>query len=239
MEDRNPYAELTAPPAAFAAVAERATFLKKVYGILLLGILGFAATLWATANVPFANELAVDLGRLTMGHKWGWAIYMGIFVGGSMAVHALAEKRPINVLAFAAWVVLLAFLIAPIVLYVNRVRGPEVITEASMLTALVFAGLTAIVFFTSKDFSFLKGILSLAGFALLAVGIAGAVFGFSIGLWFSAAIVVLMAGYVLYDTSTILHRLPTTMAMTGAILLFTDVVLLFKHILVMLSSRRD
>lgn len=237
MEDRNPYAELTAPPAAFAAVTERAAFLKKVYGILFLGILGFAATLWATANVPFANDLAVRLGNAIHGSRWGWAIYLGLFLGGSMVVNMLAEKRPINVLAYAAWVVLLAFLIAPIVLMINDARGPEVITEASLITALVFGALTLTVFVTSKDFSFLRGILTFGGIALLVVGIAGAIVGFSTGLWFSVAIVVLMAGYVLYDTSTILHRLPTTMAMTGAILLFTDVVLLFKHILLLLSRR--
>lgn len=30
MDDRNPYAQLTPPPAAFAAAAERADFLKRV-----------------------------------------------------------------------------------------------------------------------------------------------------------------------------------------------------------------
>jgi len=237
MEDRNPYAELTAPPAAFAAVSERATFLKKVYGILFLGILGFAATLWATANVPFANDLAVSLGRTIHGTRWGLALYIGLFMGGSFVVNALAEKRPINVIAYAAWVVLLAFLIAPLVLWINATKGPQVITEASLVTALVFGALTLTVFVTSKDFSFLKGILTFAGITLFVVGIAGAVMGFSIGAWYSVAIVVLMAGYLLYDTSTILHRLPTTMAMTGAILLFTNVVLLFKHILILLSRR--
>ena len=67
MADRNPYAELTTPPAAFAAVSEKAAFLKKVYGILFLGILGFAATLWATANVPVANDLAMKVGQLIYG----------------------------------------------------------------------------------------------------------------------------------------------------------------------------
>ena len=46
-------------------------------------------------------------------------------------------------------------------------------------------------------------------------------------------------GFILYDTSQILHRLPTSMAMSGAIMLFTDVVLLFKHILILLWSSRD
>lgn len=237
MEDRNPYAELTAPPAAFAAASERAQFLKKVYGILFLGMLGFAGTLWATAHVPFANDLAMQVGSLIYGHRWGWAIYMGTFFAGSWLVNRLAETRPINVIAYVAWVLLLGFLIAPLVLMVSRTNGPEIVTQASLLTALVFGGMTAIVFYTSKDFSFLRSGLLLVGWVLLGVGVVGAISGFSIGLWFSAAVVVLMAGYILYDTSTILHRLPTTMAMSGAILLFTDVVLLFKHLLVLLSRR--
>lgn len=237
MEDRNPYAELTAPPAAFAAVTERAAFLKKVYTLLFLGVLGFAATLWAAGNVAPVRDAALSIGRLIYRSQFGWLIYAGVFVVGSMAVHAVAEKKPINAFAYAAWVVVLGLLIAPIVLMINASRGPEIVTQASMLTALTFGGLTLIVFWTGKDFSFLRGALMLGGFALLAVGIAGMVFGFSIGLWYSAAIVVLMAGYVLYDTSAVLHRLPTTMAMTGAILLFTDVVLLFKHILLLLARR--
>lgn len=237
MTHHNPYADLTVRPAAFAAVQEKAAFLKKVYGILLLGILGFAATLWATANVPFANDLAMQFGNAIYGQRHGWAIYLAAFFGGSWLVHRLAEVRTINVIAFAAWVVLLAFLIAPLVLILSRVNGPEIVSDAALLTAVVFTGLTAIVFFTGKDFSFLRGILMFAGFALLAVGLIGAIGGWSVGLWYSAAVVVLMGGYVLYDTDTILKRLPTTMAMTGAILLFTDVVLLFKHILVLLSRR--
>jgi FtsH-binding integral membrane protein len=239
MDDRNPYAELTAPPAAFAAVHERAAFLKKVYGLLFLGVLGFAATLWAAGNVPVVHDAAMSVGRLIYGHRWGWAIYLGVFLGGSFAVQAVAEKRPLNAFAYAAWVVVLGFLIAPLVLMINRAHGPEIITQASLLTAVVFGGLTAIVFYTSKDFSFLRGILMLVGGALLVTGIAGAIFGFSLGLWFSAAIVLLMAGYILYHTSAILHRLPTTMAMSGAIMLFTDVVLLFKHILILLARSRD
>ena len=49
------------------------------------------------------------------------------------------------------------------------------------------------------------------------------------------------AGYVAYNTSQILHRMPANMAMSAAIVLFTDVVLLFKHILILLMrlSNRD
>ena len=139
----------------------------------------------------------------------------------------------------AAWVLLLGLLIAPLVLWIGAAKGPEIISQASGLTALVFGGLTVYVLWSGKDFSFLRGALTIGFWSILAVSLVGALTGFSMGLWVSYAIVLLFAGHILYDTSTILHRLPGNMAMTGAILLFTDVVLLFKHILLILARSRD
>jgi len=240
MQENNPYSSLEAPVAAFAAASERATFLKKVYGILFLGILGFAATLWAAANVPLVNGWAMDMGWLIYGNRWGWLIYMGIFIGGSAAVHSVAETRPLGTFAFAGWVVLMALLIAPLVLMIHGTEGGTgLINQASALTALVFGSLTGYVLYTGKDFSWLRGILFMAFIGIAVTSLLGFLMGFSLGLWISAAIVLMSAGYILYDTSLILHRLPTNMAMTGAILLFTDVVLLFKYILYLLMRSRD
>jgi len=240
MNENNPYRSLEAPPAAFAVASERAAFLKRVYGYLFLAILGFAVTLWATAHVAIVNGWAMAMGRAIYGSSMGWLLYMGIFIGGSMAVHAVAEKKPLGAIAFGAWAFLLALLISPIVLMINGMEdGATIISQASGLTALIFGGLTVYVLYTGSDFSWLRGLLTMACFALLGVGILGWLMGFSIGLWYSVAIVVLFAGYILYNTSQILHRFPTTMAMSAAIILFTDVVLLFKHILIILLSSRD
>ena len=239
MEDNNPYRSLEAPPAAMAAASERADFLKKVYGILFLGMLGFAATLWGTANVPFMNDAAVSLGRLIYGQRWGFVIYIGLFMGGNFLVHSLAEKKPVNVIAYAGWVVLMGFLIAPIVLFAAELKGMEIITQASSMTALVFLGLTAFVLVTGKDFSFLRGVLTIMFWGLLVVMLIGAFTSFGAGLWISWALVMFYALYILYDTSAILHHLPTSMPMTGAIMLFTDVVLLFKNILILFMSSDD
>lgn len=240
MHDQNPYRSLEVPAAAFAAAGERAAFLKKVYGILFLGMLGFAATLWATAHVPVANDLAVQVGRAIYGSRWGWLLYIGLFLGGQMAVHAVAERRPINAVAFGAWVVLLAFLIAPIVLLIaGRADGAVIINQASLLTALIFGGLTVYVLWTGRDFSWLRGVLVMMFWGILVTGLVGWLIGFSLGLWMSGAILLFFAGYILYDTSVILHHLPTTAAMTGAIMLFTDVALLFKNLLILLARSRD
>jgi FtsH-binding integral membrane protein len=240
MNESNPYNSLEAPAAAFAAASERAAFLKKVYGILFLGMLGFAATLWAAANVPAVNELAMSIGRAIYGSRFGWLLYIGLFMGASFAVHSLAERSPINVVAYAAYVVVMALLIAPIVLMVNGMSdGAEIIRQASLLTALLFGGMTVYVLWSGKDFSWLRGTISMLFWGLLVAGLVGWLTGFSFGLLMSWGVLVLIACYILYDTSRILHQLPTTMAMTAAVLLFTNVVLLFKHILILVASSRD
>ncbi|MFN3243794.1 MAG: Bax inhibitor-1 family protein [Planctomycetota bacterium] len=240
MEDNNPYRSLEAPPAAFAAANEKAAFLKKVYGILLLGVLGFAATLFACATVPALTDLTWRFANLIYGNGlMGWAIYMAIFLGGSWLVQSVAEKRPINAFAYAGWVVLMALMVAPVVLIASEAHGVGIIQQASALTALVFGGLTVYVLWTGKDFSWMRGLLMLGFLVLVATSLLGWVLGFSLGLWFSGLVVLLAAGYILYNTSVILNHLPTHMAMTGAITLFTDVVLLFKHILILLMNSDD
>jgi FtsH-binding integral membrane protein len=129
-------------------------------------------------------------------------------------------------------------LLAPVVLYMANAQ-PEVLTQAAMLTALVFTGLTGYVFVTRKDFSFLGGALAIGVFALIGIAIAGSLFGFTVGLWYSVLGVVVFSGYVLYDTSKILHSYPTTAYVSAAVVLFVDVVLLFKHILFLLMRRDD
>ncbi len=237
MDENNPYRSLEAPPVAFAAANERAAFLKKVYSILLAGILGFAATLYGCATIPAMNDMAWGMARLIYGQgMMGWAIYMGLFLGGSYLVHSVAEKSPVNVVAYSAWVVLMGFLIAPIVLIADQVGGAGIIQQASGLTALIFGGLTVYVLWSGADFSWIRGALSVLFWGLLVTCLLGWLIGFSLGLWFSALVVLLSAGYILYNTSQILHRMPSNMAMSAAILLFTDVVLLFKHILILLLN---
>ena len=177
----------------------------------------------------------LELWGAITGNRFGMLLYIGLFLAGSWLVNMLAEKRPINVVAYASWVFLLGLLVAPLTL----AAGPALVTQASIITAVVFGGLTLFVLYTGKDFSFLRGALWVGFVAILVAAVAGFLFGFTLGLWLSVAIVALTAGYILYYTSEILHRLPTTMAMTGAILLFTEVVLLFKNILVLLLRTRD
>ena len=68
---------------------------------------------------------------------------------------------------------------------------------------------------------------------LLAFGliIAGLIFGFSLGLLFSFAMVAVASGWILYDTSNVLHHYRTDQHVAASLTLFASVALLFYYIL--------
>ncbi len=92
MQDHNPYAY--APVAAEAPVAERAAFLQKTYSLLLLGIFGFAFTLWAAGNIQPVNEFATRIWRASP-----WIPLIGV-IAGSWLVHANARRFPLNLILY-------------------------------------------------------------------------------------------------------------------------------------------
>ncbi len=214
--------------AAAAPATERAIFLKKTYGLLLMAILVFAGTMVATFQVPALKEMAWSLA----GNFWLPLILM---MGGAWLVHALAEKPGINLITFYAYAIFFGFLVAPWV----HLAGGSVVLQASLLTAFIFIGLSAYVFFSGKDFGFMGGFLYMAMFGLLGVGLVGFFMdgGYTMRLWLSAAGALLFSGFILYDTSNILRRYPTTMHVSAACVLFVDIVLLFRNLIFLLMDR--
>ena len=104
-----------------------------------------------------------------------------------------------------------------------------------------FADETGYALTTKRDFLWLRGALWMGFFGLMAIAVMS-MFGMGGGLvsgWgFSAAFVVLMGGFVLYDTQNIMKRYPENMAAAAAATLLIDFIIMFQRIL-MLLSRRD
>src|SRR5205085_10848196 len=104
--------------------------------------------------------------------------------------------------------------------------GGNILANAVMLTALIFGGLTAIVFMTGADFSFLRSALLVGGIAAFGIIICSAIFGFSLGIVFIAAMLVFASGYILYDTSNVLHHYRIGQHVAASLALFASVALL-------------
>ena len=120
--------------------------------------------------------------------------------------------------------------------------GSEIVVQALAGTGLIFFALSGYVLTTKKDFTFMRGFL----FVGLMVGVIGSIayfagnyfFGWHISglsLAFSALFVVLMSGFILYDTSTIIRGEQTNYIM-ATVSMYMNIYVLFMHLLHLLSA---
>ena len=124
-------------------------------------------------------------------------------------------------------------------LYIARQIDPGIITSAAWTTGLLFVALTAVVFITRKDFSFLRSVLIFGGIAALGLIVVAIVFQFSLGPIFTYAMIAFACCYILYDTSNVLHHYRIGQHVAAALALFASVALLFWYILQLFLSRRN
>ncbi|HVW37183.1 MAG TPA: Bax inhibitor-1 family protein, partial [Pirellulales bacterium] len=143
-------------------------------------------------------------------------------------------------LGLSLYVVAEAAIFFPL-LYKASLIDERIIPTAGLATLTIFGGLTAIVFFTRADFSFLRTALWLGGFIALGFCLASVFIGFSLGLVFSVAMVALAGGYILYDTSNVLHHYRIGQHVAASLALFASVALLFWYIvrIIMALTSRD
>ena len=213
--------------------SRRAQFITRTYTHLLAAIIGFTAI----EVVLFQTGLALPLAQAMVGVSW-LLVLGGFMVAGWLfsGIAARAQTRSAQYFALAGYVVAEAIIFVPL-LYVANAFAPGIIPQAGLYTLLVFTGLTGTVFFTRKDFSWLRTALTVAGFAAMGLIVVSMIFGFSLGTLFMAAMVALAAGYVLYSTSNVLHHYPVGSHVAASLALFAAVALMFYYIVQLLLSR--
>ena len=147
-------------------------------------------------------------------------------------------SRNTQYLGLGLYVLIEAVIFLPM-LGIASLYAPQVITQAALVTLFMFAGLTATVFFTNKDFSFLRNIIVIGGFVALGVIVAGSIFGWNLGLWFSLAMVGLASASILYETYNIKNVYNKEQYVGAALQMFASIMLLFWYILRIFLNRRD
>lgn len=231
----NPYLAANFGSVAQASVEARASFITKTY-LHLLGAIGAFVCLEAVLlNMPFTPRLA----NMMMGGQYSWLVVLGLFMGVSYIADRWARSStslPMQYAGLALYVVGQAVIFVPL-LYMASTRSSEIIPAAAATTLGLFGILTVVVFITRKDFSFLRSILMFGGFAAMGLIAFSIVFGFALGPIFTYAMIALACGYILYDTSNILHHYQTTQYVAAALGLFASVALLFWYIVQLFMSR--
>ena len=222
---------------ADAASADRAQFIRRTYLHLAGAILAFVCLEAMLLQMPGIEGLVQ---KMTGG--MGWLVVLGAF----MVVSWLADKwarsdasPAMQYLGLGLYVVAETVIFAPLLYIAIHYSGdPALLPMAAIITGLLFAGLTATVFVTRKDFSFMKGILMVGGFIALGVIICSIVFGFSLGLVFSSVMVLFAGGSILYTTSNIMHHYRTDQHVAASLALFSGVMLLLWYVIRILMSLR-
>lgn len=243
---------------ATLGVSDRVTFLRRTYGLLGVSLIAFAA--FTGGMMRYATSTSYHFSRWALTGQLNWVLVVLLFMGVGYVARQLAmspSSRGLQLAGLGVAVVAQSMLLQPILWVLIRMFGSRtmwnsgvllsgqalsILVQAVVITLTIFIGLTLTVFISKKDFSFLHGALTIASFAALGVIVTSWIFGFSLGALFCGALILLMAGYILYETSLVMSAFPPSAYVAAALMLFSTVATLFWYVLQLLmelnSSRR-
>lgn len=220
---------------ANATEVEKAAFYRKTYTHVALAVLVFIILETFLLRIdPLVNALLQLQG-------YSWLILLGGFMGVTWLAQNMAYKNTSKAMQYGGYFL---YILAQAVIFVPMLYiamyyggGPQMIMQAAVITGGMFLGLTAAVMLTRTDFSFLRTGLTVGFFIALGLMIAGLLFGFNLGLWFSVGMVILASGSILYSTHQIKNEFGTDQYVPAALSLFASLMLLFWYILRIFMSR--
>lgn len=224
--------------AAEDAPVNRAQFIRRTYLLLAAAIAAFIVVESLLFVSGAANLIA---SAIFLGGSIGWLLVLGLFMGISFLANRWATSETSVItqyLGLGIFVIAEAIIFVPLIMISIYYSGdPTVLVKAGIVTIGLFLGITATVFLTRSDFSFLGPILAIGGFVALGFIAASAIFGFSLGTLFAFVMVAFAGSAILYETSNVLHRFNTRQHVAAALTLFASVALLFWYVLSILNRR--
>jgi len=223
-------------PVAALSDEAKVAFYKKTYSHVAGGVLAF----FIAEYFLLQSDTLVEF-MLSMTQGWRWLIMLGGFMFMTNYAESTALKttdKNKQYMAYGLYVLAEAIIFIPIIyIAIMYSGGMDLLNQAAIVTLSLFGGLTAVVFVTKKDFSFLKSALTVGFFIAMGLIIAGALFGFDMGLWFSVGMCVLAAGSILYQTSNLVHKYTNEQYIPASIGLFASLMLLFWYVIQIFLSR--
>lgn len=227
---------ITHAPAARVSAEERMDFIRKTYGWFLLAVAISVGVGVGSFNLVLHNieSVAPFMGG------FGWLGVLAVYMVLGFVFQRMLMSRSTALFGLIGMGVIEGLIFGPLLFVAWYKAGGnfQIIYQALAISGITFAGLTAYVFLTRSDFSWLRGALWVGVFLLLGVVIAAAfipvpgVWGLAIGGFG----ILLFSGFILYDTSQILHNLgPGDEVMAGA-MLHIDFAMLLWYVLYFLIS---
>jgi modulator of FtsH protease len=219
MQDKSLY-NINAP--GMESVLSTNKVLKNTY-MLLSVTLVFSAV---TAGI----SMAMGLGHGTA------LILMLVGFGLLFVVNRTADSSKGLIAIFAFTGVMGASLGPMLNYYLAMPNGPALVMQALGGTAVIFFGLSAYALTTRKDFSFMGGFLMVGLLVAVVAMIANIFLNIpALSLTISAAVVMIMSGLILFDTSRIINGGETNY-IRATVSLYLSIYNLFIHLLHLLTA---
>lgn len=223
--------------AYYAQETERAAFIRRTYLHVAGAILAFIVLEAILLSLPVGGVIATVLGA-----RFGWLLVLAAFMGVSFLAQRWATSATspgLQYLGLGLFVVAEAIIFLPLLYVAAYYTSEHVIVSSGLITLFLFAGLTASVFISKKDLAWMGRILTIAGFVAMGIIVASLLFGFTLGMLFSAVMVIFAGGAIMYETSNVLHHYRTDQHVAASLALFASVALLFWYILRLVMGSRE
>jgi len=222
--------------------AEQITFYKKTYLTAGFSFLAWIFTVLGLFDTGIATDLVYGMGEIS------WLLVLGIFWIASYIGEKLttAKEKEMQFLGLGIYVAAYAVIFLPLISIVIeyshgswRMAMDNVLIPALISTLTVFAALTATVFATKTDFSFLRTFVIFGTFFALGAIIIFSVSGIHTGSWFAIAMIILMSATILYQTDQIKTKFDTTQHIGAGAMIFASFMVLLWYIIRLFVSRRE
>lgn len=120
--------------------------------------------------------------------------------------------------------------------YLALANGPQVVMTALGGTGMIFLGLSGYALTTRRDFSFIGGFLAIGLIVALVAMLANIFLAIpALSLTISAVVIMIMSGFILYDTSRIINGGQTNYLL-ATIGLYLSIYNIFVHLLHLLGA---
>jgi FtsH-binding integral membrane protein len=234
---------------------ERVRYLRKVYGLLAIGVVFAIAAGWVSTSPLLGTETF----KLEHGHRIEVPILValmldnpalrygtfGVLVVGVFIASLVSKVKGLNYAALFGVSALMGFQLAPMVFVAQVLAGMgetlsgNPVRDAGAMVGAIFIALTTYVFIARKDFSYLWATLSMGFVVVLVACVLAAVVGsepFSLAVASAGAL--LSIGFLLYQTSWIFRNSDMDDPVDDALGLIVQLRNLFMFLLRIFMSRR-
>ena len=232
--DNVPDIEIGAGDAVDAHVQRqmRLGFIRKVYGIL-------TCQLALTTIVCSVLALNGACRRFVM--TTPSLMYIGMFgsFGVLIALMMFKNQHPLNAQLLFVWTLMEAYTVGVVCASYTAAGQGRIVVEALVLTASIFAVLTAYTFQSKRDWSFMEAGLMSGLWLLIFWGLFSLFFPALAGGVYSLLGALIFSGFIIFDTWQITERFGYDDHILASITLYLDILNLFLFILRLLSDRRN